>query len=554
MLARLLVLLSILLAPIGCHNRPAPRPAVAESRPQLFNGMGPHRRTVTTVSPLAQKYFDQGLNFAYAFNHDEAIRSFKEAARLDPDCAMAWWGVALCHGPHINNAAMTPEASAAAWAALERARKAAPKVSGLERELIDALGARYADPAPEDRAPLDAAYAAAMKGLWEKYPRDADIGCLYAEAMMDLRPWDLWTQDGSPQPGTEEIVATLERVLELNPMHPGANHLYIHAVEASPAPERAVASATRLRTLVPASGHMVHMPSHIDIRVGEWQKASEANRKAILADERYRELSPGQGFYRVYMAHNHHFLSFSCMMQGRRRDSLRAARELLASIPKDFKRQSPELVDPFLPILGDVQMRFGMWKDILKLPEPGTQFPIARAMRLFMRGVALAALGRIDEARAEQALFAAAVEAVPEQAVISINPARMVLSIAAHMLEGEIALAEGKLDEAVSALERGVAVEDELRYMEPPDWLHPVRHPLGAVLLRAGRYDEAEAVYREDLRRWPENGWSLFGLAEALRAQGNSEEAEAVDRRFKATWRWADTEINASCLCVKPRG
>lgn len=554
MIVRLPVLLTIALVLTGCQNRPAPRPVAAESRPQLFNGMGPHRRTVATVSPLAQKYFDQGLNFAYAFNHDEAIRSFTEAARLDPDCAMAWWGVALCHGPHINNTAMTPEASAAAWAALERARKAAPKVSGLERELIDALGARYANPAPEDRAPLDAAYAAAMRALWEKYPRDADIGCLYAEAMMDLRPWDLWTQDGAPQPGTEEIVATLERVLELNPMHPGANHLYIHAVEASPRPERAVASAARLRTLVPASGHMVHMPSHIDIRVGEWEKASEANRKAILADERYRQLSPRQGFYRVYMVHNHHFLSFSCMMQGRRRESLRAARELLASIPEDFKRQSPELVDPFLPILGDVQMRFGMWKDILKLPAPESSFPIARAMRLFMRGVAFAALGRIDEARAEQALFAAAVEAVPEQAVISINPARKVLTIAAHMLEGEIALAEGRLEEAVSALERGVAVEDELRYMEPPDWLHPVRQPLGAVLLRAGRYGEAEAVYREDLRRWPENGWSLFGLAEALRAQGKSEEADAVERRFMAAWRWADTKINASCLCVNPRG
>lgn len=553
MLARTLLVVAAVVVLSGCQAHKRPRATAAEPQPQLFQGMGSYRRVVSTMNAEAQSYFNQGLNFAYAFNHDEAIRSFTEAARLDPGCAMAWWGVALCHGPHINNAAMTPEAGHAAWAALVKARKASEHISPVGKELIAALGARYADPPPADRTGLDAAYANAMREVWKKHPNDADVGCLFAEAMMDLRPWDLWQADGQPQPGTEEIVATLEKVLAINPMHPGANHLYIHTVEASPAPERAVASANRLRTLVPASGHMVHMPSHIDIRVGGWEQASEANRKAIMADDRYRKLSPRQGFYRVYMAHNHHFLSFSSMMQGRRKEALSAAKTLVASIPEDFKSQSPGLVDPFMSIVGDVQMRFGMWSDILKLPEPEARFPVSRAMRHFMRGVAQAALDNVSDAKAERDAFASAVAAVPEEAMMSINKAHTVLAIASHMLDGEIALAEGDNAAAIEAFGKGVEIEDRLRYMEPPDWLHPVRHPLGAVLLKTGAYTEAEAVYREDLRRWPENGWSLFGLAEALKAQGKLDEAETVRKRFDRTWRNADTKIGASCLCVKAR-
>lgn len=540
--------LIVLLGVTGCQSSPAvPQ---GQTPPQLFSGMGGHTRRVTTDSPLAQRYFDQGLTLAYAFNHDEAIRSFTEAARLDPDCAMAWWGIALCHGPHINNPAMSPDASAAAWQALTQAQ-AAGGASSLERSLIEALAQRYGNPPPESRAMLDQNYATAMRELWRANPTDADIGCLCAESIMDLHPWDLWNKDGSPKQDAEEVVATIEAVLRINPDHPGANHLYIHAVEASARPERAVAAADRLRTLVPASGHLVHMPAHIDIRMGQWEQASESNRRAVIADVKYQKLSPRQGFYRVYMAHNHHFLSFACMMQGRQAESLSAARHMIAGVPEEFIRDAAPLIDPVLSIELDVLMRFGKWSDLLKLPEPRESLPITRAMWRFGRAVSFAALGRIDEARSERDRFLEARQAVPEQAMMSINPAHKVLAIAGHMLDGEIALAEKNHDAAIASLRQGAAIEDDLLYMEPPEWLHPIRHPLGAVLIQAGRHVEAEQVYREDLKAWPENGWSLFGLAKALRMQGKTAAADAIDQRFRAAWKHADTPITASCLCVK---
>src|SRR5262245_51168394 len=307
----------------GCAERKSPvqqvatKPtAVEQQEVPRFEGLGDFGRKITTESPDAQRYFNQGLCFLYAFNHDEAIRSFQEAARLDPQCGMAWWGIALANGPHINNPVVPPERAKAAWTALTKARATADKASPLERELIEALGKRYADPQPEDRLPLDEAFAAAMRELYQKHPDDADVAALFAEAMMDLRPWDLWTPEGQPQPGTDEIVATLEAVLEKAPKHPLALHLYIHAVEASPQPERASDPADRLRDLQPGLGHLVHMPSHIDVRLGRWTKSIEANQKAMTSDRRYREQSPQQGFYHVYMAHNHHMLAYSAMMCG----------------------------------------------------------------------------------------------------------------------------------------------------------------------------------------------------------------------------------------------
>lgn len=537
----------------GRAQSSGPSGATAVSSPQLFDGMGSHRRAVTTSSPDAQRYFDQGLTFAYAFNHDEAIRSFEEAARLDPDCAMAWWGVSLCHGPHINNPAMTPERSQAAWDALVKAR-AAKSVSPVERELIAALGSRYGFPPPGDRIPLDHAYAGAMKQVWERHPNDADIGCLYAESLMDLRPWDLWTNrwtaGGMAQPGTEEVVATLEKVLVLNPAHPGANHLYIHAVEASPNPRRAMAAADRLRTLVPGCGHLVHMPSHIDVNTGQWQKASEANVRAAAADAAYRERSPRQGFYHVYMAHNHHFLAFSSMMEGRRAAAVDAAKAMIEGVPAEFLETSAAMIDPYMSIHTDVLMRFGRWDEVLRQPEPDARLPITRALRHFSRGVACSAKGDIAKARAEQAAFRADRAGVADDAMMAINRAHDVLDIADLMLEGEIAFRAGDLDRAVSSLREAAEREDRLRYMEPPEWIQPVRHALGAFLLDGGRYAEAEAVYREDLQRWPENGWSLFGLSRALEGQNRTGEAEEVHARFKRAWARADTKINASCLCA----
>lgn len=529
----------------GCAERRDAAP-----KAQLFEGLGTHGRAVTTGSPEAQRYFDQGLVWAFAFNHDEAIRSFEKAAELDPQCAMAWWGVALCHGPHINFPMMTPEQSQAAWAALERAKATASNASPSERALIDALSKRYAQNPPDNRRPLDEAYAQAMEDVWRAHPKDADIAVLYAESLMDLQPWDLWTPDGQPKGRTTDVLAVLEEALRLQPDHPGANHLYIHALENSPTPERAIAAADRLRNSVPASGHLVHMPAHIDVQVGEWAKASDQNVKAAAADARYYKLSPRQGFYRVYMLHNHHFLAFSSMMEGCSETAMEAARETVSSVPASFRTEHPEWIDPYLMIPYDVMLRFGRWDEMLREPAPPKELMITTAMWHFARGVSHAALGQVDKAEDELAELRRRIALAPEERMMAINPARKVLSIAENTLAGEIEYRRGNIDAAVRLLETAVQTEDSLLYIEPPDWTRPVRHALGAILLDAGRAAEAEAVYRADLRAWPENGWSLYGLAESLRAQGKTAELEDVDQRFARTWARADVKIGSSCLCV----
>ncbi len=516
----------------------------------LFEGMGPHQRKIATSSSEAQKYFNQGLTWAYAFNHDEAIRSFQKAAGIDPDCAMAWWGIALCNGPHINNPMMTPERSKAAWEALQKALATKEHANPTDRALIEALAARYADPAPEDRAELDEAYADAMRKVWQANPKDPDVGTLFAEAMMDLRPWDMWTQDGKPNPGTEEAIATLEAVIAMQPDNPGANHLYIHAVEPSPDPARANAAADRLRKLVPASGHLTHMPSHIDVLTGRWDKASQQNEWAIAIDAAYRAKSPKQGFYRLYMAHNHHMLSFAGMMEGRAEVALKAARDIVESVPEDYLRENVALMDPFMGAAYDVLKRFGRWDQILSEPAPPEFLPITTAMWHYARGLAYSAKGEIEPARNEQKAFREAVARVPADAVFSINPAKNILQIADHMLQAEIDYRRGEIDAAVAELNKGIAIEDELRYMEPPEWIQPVRHTLGAILLGAGRYAEAEKAYRQDLAKWPENGWSLYGLSRALEGQGKADEAKTVRERFEKVWKRSDTPIQSSCLCV----
>ncbi len=527
--------------------------------PPLFEGMGPHKRAVSTKSPEAQKYFDQGLTWAYAFNHDEAIRSFEHAAKLDPTCAMAWWGVALCHGPHINNPAMTEERSRAAWEALEKARELAPGASEVERALIAALAERYADPSSgkvpltfEERAGLDKAYADAMAKVWREHDDDADVGNLYAEALMDLRPWDLWDREGNPRPETPAVLATLERVMELDEDHPGANHLYIHACEASKHPEKAVPAADRLRTLVPASGHLVHMPAHIDVRVGEWDQAAEQNRRASKIDGEYRKISPRQGFYRLYMAHNDHFLSWACMMQGRKAEAISAARAMLSKVPKDWLMENAPIADSVAAIEIEALLRFGEWDELLKVQKPPEILPITIALWHFGRASAHNAKGELTEARAEQEAFRKAAAAVPKDAIMAINKAHDVLAIAELVLDGEIRYRDGDADGAVAKLREAARLEDGLMYMEPPDWVQPSRHALGAILLASDRFAEAEEVYRKDLKAWPENGWSLYGLSEALKAQ-KKPEAASVEARFRKAWADADTEIGASCLCVEKK-
>jgi tetratricopeptide (TPR) repeat protein len=525
----------------------------AADAPPLFEGLGNHSRKVTTTNPAAQKYFDQGLAFLFAFNHDEAIRSFKHAAALDPDCAMAHWGVAIASGPHYNKPDLPADRAKQAWDSLQKARAKAKTAAAADQALIEAQAVRYVEPsAASDRKQLDEAYAQAMRAVWERFPDDGDIGALYAESMMDLRPWALWTTDGKPQPGTEVVVATLETVLKKHPDHPLALHLYIHAVEASPNPGHAEKAADRLRRLQPAAGHMVHMPSHIDIRRGRWQEAVEANERAIKADGDYAKTVPGQQFYRMYMAHNHHMLAFAAMMQGQSAKALAAVRAMTAGVPAAWVAEPKHaaIVDGYVAAPLEVMKRFGRWDDLLAEPEPPEIFPIARAMRHELRGVAYAAKGKIAEAREEQKLFREAATKVPEGARFGNNTAADLFAVATDVLEGEILGREGKLDDAVEALRSAAAKEGKLRYSEPPDWVVPVRHALGAWLLKAGKPAEAEAVYRADLAQWPDNGWSLLGLAASLEAQGREAAALAARQAFDAAWKRADVTPPASCFCV----
>lgn len=517
----------------------------------LFEGLGARTRPVTTDSPEAQRYFDQGLKLLQAFNHDEAIRSFRQATELDPSCAMAWWGLAMARGPHINNPVVPEDRARAAWEASRKAKALADggQVKPVERALIEAVASRFADPPPEDRSDLDRAFASAMKTVAREHPDDADVGAFHAEAMMDLRPWDLWTTEGRPQPGTDEVIATLERVLKQDPDHPLAIHLYIHAVEASPDPGRGLEPANRLRDLLPGLAHLVHMPSHLDVRLGRWKAAEAANLKAIEADRRYRALRPEQGFYRLYMLHNHHMLAFAALMRGESARAIQAIDAMVAGIPREWAKENAEIADGVAAMPLEVRMRFGRWDEILSAPEPPEYLPVTRALRRAARGASLAALGRVDEARDEQRKFQEARKLVAESALVGHTPAATVLDLAGNLMEGEILYRAGQEDEAFARLREAVKAEDALRYDEPPDWVLPVRHALGAALMQSGRYAEAEPVYRADLERNPENGWALFGLYRSLELQGKPGQADPVRQRFAKAWADADVKLSSSCFC-----
>ena len=552
MVKRFLLTCAAMLVLANLPARLLAEPAEPGSQPTpkvtLYKGLGKHTRPVATSKSEAQKFFDQGLNFMYAFNHDEAVRAFRQAAELDPDCAMGQWGISLSLGKNYNYPFFPQEKAKAAWKALESARAKAKGESEANRALIEALAARYADPLPKETRPLEEAYTKAMKAVWEKFPKDADIGALYAESLMNLRPWDLWTIDGKPQPETPEILKVLQAVLELDPKHPLANHLYVHACEASPHPEKADAAADRLRDLQPALGHMVHMPSHIDVRRGRWQAAIEANERAITADRNYAKTVPEQGFYRMYMAHNHHMLAFAAMMQGESKRALTAVRKMLADVPNDWVAlpENAAIADGYVAAPLEVMKRFGQWDEILQEPAPQEIFPIARAMRHHIRAIAYAAKGETAKAREEQKAFREAAMKPAKDATFGNNKAIDLFAVADDMLEGEILVREGKTEAGIKALRSAVAKEDKLRYSEPPDWVVPVRHALGAFLLKHGQATEAEAVYREDLRRWPDNGWSLFGLAASLEMQGKKAEAAAVRAKFDEVWKHADGTIPSS--------
>jgi tetratricopeptide (TPR) repeat protein len=537
-------------------------PVLAETpaaRIPLYPGLGTTTREVTTRSKQAQKYFTQGLQFLYGFNHGAAIRSFEAATQIDPKMAMAWWGIAFANGPHINFPFVPPPSAEAAWKALEQAQKHAKKASPVEQDLIAALSKRYANPQPDNRAPLDQAFADAMREVWNKYPKDADVGAFFAEALMDLRPWDQWTKEGQEQPGTHEVIQTLDAVLALSPQHPLANHLYIHAIEASLKPERADQAADRLRGLQPGLAHNVHMPSHIDIRRGRWQTAIDTNQLAIDADAQYRKLiGPQTGFLNVYVAHNEHMLTYAAMMTGQRERATTHIRAMMAKLPPEFFKEFAVAVEGFAALPLEVLIRFGRWDEILAEPANYAEYmPFARAFHHAARAIAFAAKKETLKAREEQKLYTEALKRVTAEATFGNNPVSAIAAVLSRMVEGEILLREGKQKEGLAALREAVTLEDELRYDEPPGWMIPVRHSLGAALMKARRFKEAEQVYRQDLTRLPDNGWSLYGLADSLRKQnGNGTEIAELDQRFRAVWARADTPLTISCLCQldEPQG
>src|SRR6201997_67653 len=421
---------ALVIASAGANSAPEP----------FFEGLGSHTRKISTDSPEAQKYFDQGLDFLFGFNHSAAIRAFQAAEKADPTCAMAHWGVALACGPHINSPHVSPSAAELAWKELVLAQENASHASAVENALIEALGHRYANPQPEDRSPLDRAYADAMRGVWKAHSDDPDVGALFAEAMMDLRPWDQWTLDGQPQPGTVEILATLDAVLKLDVNHPLANHLYIHAVEASPHPEWADAAADRLRHLQPGLAHNVHMPSHIDIRRGRWQQAIDENLSAIAADEHYRAVfGPLQGLLIVYAAHTHHMLAYAAMMTGQSELALQHTRAMVADIPLDFVKEHAAVAESFAGLPYEVLIRFGRWDEILAAPDHPDFMPLTRAIRFAARGIALAAKGDAVGAKIEQEAYLAAAALVPpEETVVGSDTRRAILPVVTPMLAGEI--------------------------------------------------------------------------------------------------------------------
>ncbi|MHB1225282.1 MAG: hypothetical protein ACYC2G_14740 [Gemmatimonadaceae bacterium] len=516
----------------------------------LYDDLGDHHYRISTAVPAAQAYFDQGLRLYYAFNHAEAIRAFGEAQRRDSTCAICHWGEALAWGPNIN-APMDSAAGVAAHAAIQRAVALRSHASEDERDLIDALATRYASPggAAGGRAALDTAYSAAMAEVARRQPGSADAAVLYVESLMDLRPWNYWTKDGEPQPGMADGMALLERTLAANPTHPGACHFYIHAVEAAH-PERAVACAERLAALMPGAGHIVHMPGHIYVRVGRYMDAVTANEHAVHADESYiRDQRPEAGIYTAgYYPHNFDFLAFAAAMAGRSAQAIEATDRQASLVPADMLgAPGMAFLQHHLTRRLQLRVRFGRWDEILASDAPPDGLPHAAGIWHYARGRAFAANHRIQQAEAELAhVHAAATDPRLAGVKLEFNESQAILGIAEQVLAGSIASARGDHDEAIARLRQAARLEDALTYGEPPDWTVPVRHDLGAILLAAERPGEAEQVYREDLTRFPSNGWSLVGLAEALRAQGRAAEADEVAAEFQRAWAAADVKLTGS--------
>lgn len=541
------VLLIMGLGNWGCQTDPSK----ADDKPiaPLLKGMGDFHHPITTKDEMVQRYFNQGLVLAYGFNHKEAERAFREAARRDPDCAMAWWGVALVLGPNIN-AAMEDSEVPNAYSAIQKAQSLAANASEKEQAYINALAKRYVAEPVEDRKHLDEAYAKAMRELAQRYPDDADANALAAEALMDLHPWDFWEKDGQPKSWTPESITVLEAGMQRWPNHPGLNHFYIHTVEASKNPGRATAAADRLGDLVPGAGHLVHMPGHIYIRTGRYNEAVIANEKAIKADGDYVTQCHAQGLYPVaYMPHNHHFLSASATMSGQSEKAIYAARYMAEHQDHDMMRQPGYgTLQHFTTIPFYSLAKFGKWLEVLAEPRPAEDLRYPIGIWHFARGMAFTRTNRLAEAEQEiEKLQAIAADtSLVHVTIWDLNTTYTLLQIAREMLTGELAAMQKDYDKAIAHLQKAVEIEDGLTYDEPPPWYAPARHNLGAVLLEAGRAEEAQNVYEEDLEKYPENGWSLIGLYQSFEAQGKSKQAKEAKQRFEKSWAHADVVLAGS--------
>lgn len=517
----------------------------AQNGVPLFDDLGSLHHPITTASEQAQRYFDQGLRLVYAFNHEEAIHSFEEAARVDPSAAMAYWGIALALGPNINQG-MGKGEERRAVEMVKKAQALAPRANSKEQAYIQALATRYLGQKGAKRKALDMAYADAMRKVTQRFPDDADAWTLFAEALMVLRPWDYWARDGRPQPGTEEILLALETALARNPDHPGACHYYIHAVEASPTPERAISCAQRLPDLMPGAGHLVHMPAHIYVRLGKYRESSDRNAEAVRVDREYLAKRKLRGMYPDgYYAHNVHFLWASLAMEGRSADALKTARDLAAMISPEEARKE-RWKEPYLSIPLFSLIRFGQWDEMLRETPPPEGLRLMQGLWRLGRGLAHVAQGRLPSAEAEHFVLAGLTKRLGRNRTQEEKTERTLLQIAERVLAGELAARRQRYEEAIRALKEAVRLEDGLRDNEPPLWPLPTRQYLGTVLLMAGKHAEAEREYREDLKKNRENPWGLFGLAQSLRAQHKTDEAASVEERFQAAWARADVTLTAS--------
>ena len=534
------------------HMAPATPPTVAgwAKDAQLFDGLGTFRRKVTTRSQLAQKYFDQGMRFIWAFNHDEATRSFAKAATIDRKCASCYWGVALTLGPNYNMPMMNSARGRVGWEAARKAEANAPRATPVERALIAAVAKRYrgnGEIDPSNSKPLLGAYVDAMRQVAARYPNDLDVQTMYAEALMNTNPWKLWNNDGTQNPGTQQILDALKYVLKRDPKHPGANHYYIHAIEASPHPEQALASAEILKGMMPSAGHLEHMPAHILQRVGRYEDAAEANRKGAVADLAYLKETAPPDYYPMYLIHNFQFLGSAAGMEGRRAETINALKEARVHIPDQLLFGMPGL-DWSASFIYDGYTKFGMWDEMLKEPAPSPKLPGATISFLQSRATALAATGKIDEAKAALAQIEMLMAQVPAEATQGNNAAKQLYEIGQLKAQARIASAQSNRDEAIRLLTDAVGLEDKLAYNEPSDMIFPTRHLLGAELLAARRPAKAEIVYREDLKRHPENGWAYLGLSQALAAQNKDAEATVAKQSFENAWHKADVRLASSAF------